>query len=88
MSRCTGKQCPMQLGYDRDNCKITRDCPYITRPATNGDMVRAMTDEELAVLFAILRADLARFDAPVRPYNGLDVNRNYEWLQQPWEDKT
>ena len=51
---------------------------------TNADRIRAMTDEELAVMFAMLRADLTRLDRSVRPYSGKDVNENYDWLKQPY----
>ena len=54
---------------------------------TNGDRIRAMTDEELAIMFAMLRADLSRLDARVRPYSGRDVNDNYDWLKQPAEEE-
>ena len=52
---------------------------------TNADRIRVMSDEELAIMFAMLRADLGRLDAAVRPYSGNDVNDNYDWLQQPAE---
>lgn len=57
------------------------------KPQTNADRIRAMSDEELAIMFAMLRADLTRLDRPVRPYQGRDVNDNYDWLQQPVEEK-
>lgn len=54
---------------------------------TNADHIRSMTDEELAIMFAMLRADLTRLDRPVRPYQGRDVNDNYDWLKQPYKEK-
>lgn len=83
MINCTGLNCPMQKGYDNVNCKIADDCPYVTRPATRADVIRAISDEDLAVMFAVLRADLSKLDAPVRSYSGLDVNKNYDWLKMP-----
>lgn len=42
----------------------------------NADKIRSMSDEELAIMFAMLRADLSRLDSAVRPYSGRDVNDN------------
>lgn len=70
MSKCTGKRCPMQVGYKVDECNH-KDCPYRTEPITNADRIRAMRDEKLAE-FLIDLAD--------------DGNlRIKEWLQQPAE---
>ena len=70
MSKCTGKRCPMQVGYKVNECNH-KDCPYRTEPITNADSIRSMIDEELAD-FLIDLAD--------------DGNlRIREWLQQPAE---
>lgn len=45
---CTGKNCPMQFGFEVKRC-TAKDCRYRTEPKTNADRIRAMTDEELAV---------------------------------------
>ena len=47
MDNCTGKRCPMQVGYKVDECDY-KDCPYRTEPMTNADLIRSMNDEELA----------------------------------------
>ena len=47
MAICTGQRCPMQVGYQVEQCEHT-DCPYRTKPQTNADRIRAMSDEELA----------------------------------------
>ena len=47
MAKCTGIRCPMQHGYNVNECNHT-DCPYRTEPITNADRIRAMSDEELA----------------------------------------
>lgn len=47
MANCTGKRCPMQIGYKVDECDH-KECPYRTEPITNADSIRAMSDEELA----------------------------------------
>lgn len=46
--KCTGRNCPMQYGtVDPSNCSAD-ECPYVTKPLTNADRIRVMTDEELA----------------------------------------
>lgn len=88
MAKC-GQACPYNT---LDGCKVKEYnaiCPLTNtvKPITeyqmtNADRIRAMSDEELAIMFAMLRADLSRLDAAVRPYSGMDVNDNYDWLQQ------
>lgn len=49
--KCTGANCPMQVGYVvPETCPEPEKCRYATFPQTNGDRIRAMTDEELAKL--------------------------------------
>ena len=70
MAKCTGKRCPMHVGYKVNECN-QKDCHYRTEPITNADRIREMSDEELAE-FLIDLAD--------------DGNlRIREWLQQPAE---
>lgn len=46
--KCTGRYCPMRVGtVDPKNCSCTDICYYVTR-ATNADVIRVMTDEELS----------------------------------------
>ena len=48
---CTGQNCPMQAStVDPANCACTGTCRWATRPRTNGDVIRAMSDEELVKL--------------------------------------
>lgn len=49
MSKCTGKRCPMQVGYDVANCQC-EGCSYRTPPKTNYDRIRNMSVEEMAEL--------------------------------------
>lgn len=50
---CTGQNCPMQASaVDPANCACTETCRWATRPRTNGDVIRAMSDEELAGILA------------------------------------
>ena len=51
MAKCTGKRCPMQVGFKVDECNY-KECPYRTDPITNADRIRAMSDEELADVVA------------------------------------
>ena len=51
MAKCTGRKCPMQVGYKVNECNH-KDCPYRTEPITNADRIRAMSDEELADVVA------------------------------------
>ena len=82
MTKCTGKRCPMQVGYKVDECN-RKDCPYRTEPHTNADRIRAMSDEELAKL---LDYELGC------PATGDCANMSkdckacwLDWLQQPAE---
>lgn len=34
MKKCTGENCPMQIGYDVENCAAIEKCPYRTWPVT------------------------------------------------------
>ena len=47
MAKCTGRRCPMQIGYKVEECNH-KDCPYRIEPLTNADRIRSMSDEELA----------------------------------------
>ena len=46
--KCTGANCPMQVGYVvPETCQEPEKCRYATFPQTNADRIRNMTDEEL-----------------------------------------
>ena len=49
MIKCTGKRCPMQVGYDVANCQC-KDCSYRTPPMTNYERIKAMSVEEMATI--------------------------------------
>lgn len=52
--KCTGANCPMQVGYVvPETCPEPEKCRYATFPQTNGDRIRAMTNEELAQILNI-----------------------------------
>lgn len=47
--KCTGANCPMQVGcVVPETCPEPEKCRYATFPQTNADRIRNMTDEELA----------------------------------------
>ena len=49
MKNCTGIFCPMQYGkVDPATCQAADSCSHATPPKTKADLLRAMTDEELA----------------------------------------
>ena len=57
MKKCTGENCPMQMGYDFENCAAIDKCPYRTWPVTIADRIRSMTDNDLAGVLFKLRMD-------------------------------
>ena len=82
MAKCTGKRCPMQIGYKVDECNH-KDCLYRTEPHTNADRIRAMSDEELAWELMLWRCEaVARHHGISSVYP--DTQKTIlEWLQQP-----
>lgn len=46
MKKCTGENCPMQVGYDVEKCAAIDKCPYRTWPVTIADRIRSMTDKD------------------------------------------
>ena len=81
MTKCTGKRCPMQIGYKVDECNH-KDCLYRTEPITNADRIRNMSDEELIGFLVQFQEEtinrFARFEFP-------NYSATAEWLQQPAE---
>ena len=84
MAKCTGKRCPMQVGYKVDECDY-KDCPWRTEPITNADRIRSMNDEELAWELMLWRCEaVARYHGISSVYP--DTQKTIlEWLQQPAE---
>lgn len=79
MAKCTGKRCPMQVGYKVDECDY-KDCQYRTEPITNADRIRSMTDEELADLIVVRVKDIHHQGMRELAYSAW-----LEWLQKPAE---
>lgn len=88
--KCTGRNCPMQYGtVDPVHCLAADECLYVTKPLTNADRIRAMTDEELAEWINRME--------PTTCHDGWDymigcgedkdcVNCWLDWLKQEVED--
>lgn len=87
MAICTGQRCPMQVGYQVEQCEHT-DCPYRTKPHTNADRIRAMDDEILAVqLTHVFHEGVIALTGVELPDEILDEFRSHilDKLQQPAE---
>ena len=93
MAKCTGKRCPMQVGFKVDECNY-KECPYRTEPITNADYIRMMSDEELS---GIIRVIHMSEECPIGTLEcetcffkevcaGAYCGKEVEWLQQPAED--
>lgn len=87
MKKCTGENCPMQMGYDFENCAAIEKCPYRTWPATVADRIRSMTDNELIGLLCKFRSD-----AEMKHIAGISTmpetwKEIEKWLETPWEGK-
>lgn len=79
--KCTGRNCPMQNGsVDPAHC-LADECPYVTKPLTNADRIRAMTDEELAEIIEC--QDSRQWD---ECYQGDCKECLLDWLKQEVDD--
>ena len=74
MAKCTGRRCPMQIGYKVEECNH-KDCPYRIEPLTNADRIRSMSDEELS-----------EFLTHMNPTNCQDCAFSHGWRCQPDRD--
>ena len=85
MAKCTGKRCPMQVGYKVEECNY-KDCPYRTEPITNADRIRSMTDDELNDLFHdIYNAGVDDASSYEWGHRKNSFEWTMDWLQQPAE---
>lgn len=85
--KCTGENCPMQMGYDFENCAAIEKCPYRTWPVTIADRIRSMPDDELAGVLYNFRMDFITKDlssVSTMPANWHEIKK---WLETPWEGK-
>ena len=85
--KCTGRNCPMQIGtVDPAHCLAADECPYVTKPLTNADRIRSMTDKEMVELFVGACACLY-YDADVcEKWNGACDKCWLVWLKQEVDD--
>lgn len=98
--KCTGRNCPFQ--YDRivpGECLWPEACRFATFPVSNGDRLRAMTDEELAQDLMDMISGGAGFCCKNLPEckAARDQNADWlipeencvvcmaDWLKSPWE---
>ena len=87
MANCTGMRCPMQAGYQVDECDY-KDCPWRTEQMTNADRIRAMSDEELATFISEIADECERNTECNQHCYGCDIEycvreSCLKWLQQP-----
>lgn len=76
MSKCNGKRCPMQIGsVDPSKCEAAENCRWATKPLTNADCIRQMSDEELACFLNRIEPDRMIY-GPTGKAHWLD------WLKQ------
>lgn len=93
MDECTGRMCPMQVGFKVNECNDL-ECPYRTEPITNADHYRAISDEELAENRCVEIKGLypwpifVAFDVPEKRFlsRASAVAEELNWLQQPAEE--
>jgi hypothetical protein len=83
--KCTGLNCPMQAGkVDPATCKAADTCEWATKPMTNADRIRAMTDEEMAQWLTFIEEKILA--------KQLSISRSemfadwFDWLKQEVKD--
>lgn len=83
--QCTGRNCPMQVGtVDPATCKCADVCEWATKPVTNGDCFRCMTDDQLAEWLDENAGCMGR-DCPANKHceDGLICKQAWlEWLRE------
>ena len=92
MAKCTGRRCPMQIGYKVEECNHM-DCPYRTEPMTNADRIRSMSDERMAMFLDGFSSqcldcaeDAKNQSCPIyKEGHYCRPQEIMEWLQQPAE---
>jgi hypothetical protein len=87
MKKCTGENCPMQIGYDVEKCAAIEECPYRTWPVTVADRLRSMTDNELAGVLYNFRMDYLTERLSGVSMLPSDWKEIKKWLETPWEGK-
>lgn len=83
--KCTGLNCPMQVGkVDPATCKAADTCEWATKPLTNADKIRAMSNEELAHVLRCLPEQTPPDEENCNTYNCYLCTIN--WLKQEVKD--
>ena len=89
--------CGLRNHMEEEDCKKTNcnTCCPLTKPQTNADRIRAMSDDELAkLLWAILherdvimieKLSEQGIEASLIETPGRDIAAHLEWLKQPVE---
>lgn len=87
MKKCTGENCPMQVGYDVEKCAAIDECPYRTWPVTIADRIRTMSDTELAGVLYNFRIDFITQGLSGVSTVPADFREIKKWLETTWEGK-
>ena len=87
MKKCTGENCPMQIGYDVEKCAAIDKCPYRTWPVTIADRIRSMTDNELTGVLYNFRMDYITERLSGVSTVPSDWKEIKKWLKTPWKGK-
>ena len=62
IEKCSGVNCPMQVGYDVANCQV-KDCPFRTKPLNRYDLIRHLTIDQMAeFICGIYDDDTCKYD--------------------------
>lgn len=87
MKKCTGENCPMQMGYDVEKCAAIEKCPYRTWPVTIADRIRSMTDNELAGVLYNFHNDYNTERLSGISTMPAEWHEIKKWLETPWGGK-
>ena len=60
IEKCSGVNCPMQVGYDVANCQV-KDCPFRTKPLNRYDLIRHFTIDQMAEIERLQSANDEKF---------------------------
>lgn len=80
--------CGLRNYMEEEDCKKTNcnACCPLTKPQTNADRIRAMSDEELCKFLGEYKfCDICEEGCDSCTYNGDCDKRLLEWLKQPAE---
>ena len=86
--RCVSKNCPFK-NVNADNCHFFAGCDFARPQPTNGDRIRAMSDEELAYWMTHLHEDGHCLNERCQIF--LDKTCDecvLDWLKQPAKEET